>query len=1121
MNQRYVHFLWIFFIVLSGGVACLSYYYIDKVFPLVSLSITADSKDVVEKSIQIAEKMGYDLQGYTSVAKFVSEEQVQCFVELEAGGKDAFVELIQSDIYYPYYWDVRYFKEKNIKEIHFLFSPQGEKIGFFSIISQDEQGKALSQDQAKNLIDLQGHEWCRDFACYRLIEHNEEKRDNGRVDHDFMYERSDITLGKGLYRFSAKVCGDVVTECRSIVKIPDNFIRRYQQLRSANNLLASIAYFIYHTIYFLLLCSLGFIFFYQRRYLQYRQAFFAALTIAAAIFLKGLNEYPLWAVEYNTLQSLSSFVLFKILSLLLIFLFLLSLIFGFLVIAEAAGRLMYPFQLQFFKIMTIKVVGSFEVFQQVCIGYLATPWLFGCMLLFSYVTQTYFGWWSPAGSFSDPNVLVSYFPWFGAVAISLQAGFFEEVAFRALPFAMIAFLTRKSKHPYAWLICTYILQALIFGACHANYPNQPFYARLVELIIPSFGFGFLYTYFGLLPGIITHFTFDALLFALPIFVSHLFWSKIFVVLCIILPFIIVVSVRIYQGRWTQLTDTAYNHSSLLVQGFEQSCDQVQESDGVPVRHQKIIQILGCFGLLALIGAWYWHTPEEKLLISRADALQVAKKAVQDTFGVDIDDSWTKLSVVQDDIHRSETRFIWQVYGPEIYELARSNYLHGMYWIVRFVKFHGQVEDRAEEYQVCVSSCNLQSHQHRQPDSLLSGHVIKMSHILPEHTKGADLVEEQAQKIMLQFVREQYCLQEQDLQIISVATNKYDDRRDWTFVVQDTQVFEFPLQGQARVEVTISGDVVTQFSRYIFVPETWLRQDQGLQIYLAYIKIILLLLLFFGMAVGMFFALQACMRFEYGKKLALKKGLLVGLVIVLSIVNNGTTLIFQFNTIEPFFDQISRVTLMLLSLGFLQTIFFSLILAAGCVGLVKHKKPSFFIGFQQACFLALFCSGIYFGISFLQPLFEPSIQDYSPVYGLNTMLQTVVIMLKEFYSLMALGICLSFILQFIENRYKHVWLWQLCCAMLVGCGVQGLLVHNAFAWIIIQGILCGVLFLLIYRLAIRFDIGLLSLLCGLVMIIKHMRMIYYPVYYGASIDGVVAVIVMLFIMNIFYKYIEQK
>jgi hypothetical protein len=1120
VNQRKVYFLWTVAVVLSGIVAWNSYYYIDKVFPLVCLSITADRDDVIASSKTIAHDLAINLDGYTPVVQFSLEEELQCFVELEAGGKDAFVELLHSKMYHPYYWDVRYFKEQNVEEMHFLFSPQGEKIGYFCKISEEKAGQALTQAQAQRLVELQAHAWCKDFTAYQLIEHNEETQDNGRIDHDFVYERSDIALGKGLYRFSVRVCGDVITECKPMIKIPDNFVRRYQQMRSANNLLASLASFIFRTIYFLLFGLIGLLFFYRRKYLRYQQALFAGIVIASAIFLKGLNEYPLWAFEYYTFQSLQSFLTLKFFSLFFGFLMLLGFVFSALLIAEAAGRLMYPAHVQFFKIPTNAGIRSFEVFQQVCIGYLATPWILGFMLLFSYVTQHWYGWWHPAGSFSDPNVLASYFPWFGAAAISLQAGFFEEIAFRALPFAMMAFVTRKSKHQKFWLLVTYVLQAMVFGACHANYPNQPFYARLVELIIPSFIFGFLYNRFGLLPGIIAHFIFDTLLFALPIFVSDLIWSKILVIICIALPLIVMLLARIYYGSWITLDDGLHNKDSVLHDVASSHVALARLSQGIASRYKRIMIIFGIVGLLISLGGLYFYRLSERLLISRSDALRIAQTAIQNKFGVTIDDSWTMLAMVQDEIHTPQSRFLWQVYGSEIYALARSSYINGMFWAVRCVQFNKNVEDRAQEYQVFISSCNLQEHQHRQPESGLSGHVIKMVHILPEHTPGADVSEQDAQKIMFKFIKDEYCVQEEDLKIISVTTDKLDHRRDWTFVVQDTQVFGFPLQGQARIEIRIAGDTVTQFSRYIFVPETWSRQDQATQMNLGLIKIVLwfllILLMFFGCALG----LPMFIHSLHGTKILKKKIIFVGTVVVILLVNSLLTTIFHFNTAEPFFDQMGRTSLTLLSFCLWQTFIWSFILSIGSVGLIKNKYASFGTALWQSALLAAGFVGVGVILYFIQPSLMPIVQDYSAVLGWHRTLQHVVTVVEEFYTMMAIGIAISFVFEFLEERFNWAGGLQLVWSILAGVGVQGLVVHTVYWWIFAQGTLIGFIFFLLYKIAFRFDSGLLPLFFGWIIIAKNCLILWYPVYDGAVLDALVAIGVMVLTMKFFYHQIEQ-
>src|SRR5439155_15433387 len=107
-----------------------------------------------------------------------------------------------------------------------------------------------------------------------------------------------------------------------------------------------------------------------------------------------------------------------------------------------------------------------------------------------------------------------------------------------------------------WIAAAFVLQALIFGAAHANYPAQPFYARLGELIIPSFTFGGIYLAFGLLPAIISHFIYDVIWFALPIFVSTapgIMISKIAVLFFASMPLLIIFYARIRSKQCTMLS----------------------------------------------------------------------------------------------------------------------------------------------------------------------------------------------------------------------------------------------------------------------------------------------------------------------------------------------------------------------------------------------------------------------------------------------------------------------------------------------------------------------------------------------------------------------------------------
>src|SRR4051812_21279043 len=101
------YFLW-WFSSLSLCAAFLSYQYAGKVFSIINLSITQDRQDVLAQAKIVAQEQGWDLDGYQAAVMFDSQDELQCFVELEAGGKDAFVNIFQSGAYYPYHWTARF-----------------------------------------------------------------------------------------------------------------------------------------------------------------------------------------------------------------------------------------------------------------------------------------------------------------------------------------------------------------------------------------------------------------------------------------------------------------------------------------------------------------------------------------------------------------------------------------------------------------------------------------------------------------------------------------------------------------------------------------------------------------------------------------------------------------------------------------------------------------------------------------------------------------------------------------------------------------------------------------------------------------------------------------------------
>ena len=173
-------------------------------------------------------------------------------------------------------------------------------------------------------------------------------------------------------------------------------------------------------------------------------------------------------------------------------------------------------------------------------------------VLYYLFTSNFLGWWNPAGTLSDPDILAQNLPWFGSIAISLQAGFWEEIICRAVPLAGVYLLVRNLKSKKWWMMLAILAQTIFFGMLHANYPQSPAFARVLEMIVPFFIFGLIYLRFGLLPVIIAHYAIDVFWISLPLWVASspgIWFNRIMIILLVFVPLWGVLYWRLKNKKW--------------------------------------------------------------------------------------------------------------------------------------------------------------------------------------------------------------------------------------------------------------------------------------------------------------------------------------------------------------------------------------------------------------------------------------------------------------------------------------------------------------------------------------------------------------------------------------------
>ena len=783
---------------------------LPRVFSIVEIDLEMDRRAALGEARRLADGLGLGPSGYRQAASFRVDRRARSFVELEGGGREAFARLVREGPFRPYQWVVRHFRGGVVREAEVRFRPDGAPYGFRETLAEDAEGAALNSVAAGAVAAAAtGAPWNVALGDYILVDASREERPSGRIDHTFVYERAGAGVGEGRFRLRLVVSGDRLTELTHFLQVPEAFDRRHEEGRAANEGITAAAYFATLVIYGGGI-AVGLMVLLRRRLVQWREWRMAVawgVSIAFAQLLAGLNQWPLVWMRYDSALSETAFAMQGIaaqVSLFLVFTCVHTLSF---MAAEGLSRQAFPHHLQLWRCWSLDGARSMGVLGQTVAGYLTVSIYIAFVVAFYGITIDRLGWWLPSDVLVNPDSLATVVPWLTPLALSLQAGFWEECLFRAVPLAGAALMGERFGHRRTWLAGAFVLQIVVFGAAHAAYPTQPSYARVVELVVPSTIFGLLYLRFGLLPAIVMHFAFDAVLLGIPVFlastpgawVDQTTFGLIFFV-----PLWVTLRARYHGGAWIK-TPTALRNRAWRPPGAETVVPAglaLVRAAALP--RPAVVAVVGVAGFL--LWAFEAVTPSEspRLEVGRAEAEAVARGALR---AQDVDPSaWTETSQVVGGIGPAH-RFVWNELGDGAFRVLLGEYLGQPRWRVRYARFEGDVAARSEEHVVWIG-----------PD----GGVGRREHRLGEAAPGAVLTEDEARAVARDALAAMGGVT--DMREVSARPWRRAARTDWTFIFRDQTAGDL-MGGEARMMVEIAGDAVVDTRRFVFPPEAWRRADE--------------------------------------------------------------------------------------------------------------------------------------------------------------------------------------------------------------------------------------------------------------------------------------------------------
>ncbi|MEJ2008003.1 MAG: lysostaphin resistance A-like protein [Acidobacteriota bacterium] len=772
--------------------------YFSRAFPEATLTFRvnrSDSQPIAEKFLA---SRGFNVGGYRHVAIFTYDDQAKIYLERTQGL--ARMNKLTAGPIHLWRWSHRWFKPQQKEEFRVDVSTRGRVVGFDHEIPDAAPGASLSPEQGRKIAEsFLENTMHRSLSGLEFLDSESEKRP-ARIDYSFTWKEKNVDLGSGSYRVEVDVDGNQVAGYSEFVKVPDQWIRDYQSLRSKN-----ISAQLVDQVFYFLLCLAMLVILIRRlrdRDVPLRTAAGFGLVATVLYFLGQLNSFPLSKFGYATTDSYSSFMAGYFRDAILSALGVGAFIFLIVAAAEPVFREGLPKLPSVRRTLRWRGLRSRSFFIANVVGIAMTFFFFAYQTVF-YLAADKLGAWAPADvPFS--NLLNTSIPWIAVLFIGFFPAVSEEMQFRAfgIPFLEKVFHSRTAG---------VIVAAFIWSFLHSAYPNQPFFIRGIEVGIGGIIIGIVMLKFGIFATLIWHYSVDALYTAFLLLRSsndYLRFSGGITAGIMLIPLIVALVAYLRTGTFSDDSEITNERAGITRAPKEELVPEVEKPLSYqPLRKSRMLVaavLTAIFVGVAFVPA-YRFGRDIAIHFSRRDVVGSAA-AFLEKRGVKAQE-YRHVAGLDENVDPLALRYLLERHSVERSEEIYRRATRLELWEVRFFK-----PLQKEEYRVFVDPSDNQ--------------VFGYRHILDEDAPGASLSPDAARSLAEDFLQQQgYQLSNFELQ--NSEAKKRKAREDYTLTWQakpgDPRNVE---DAHFRIAVEIAGDQVVGTSRYFKLPENWRREREA-------------------------------------------------------------------------------------------------------------------------------------------------------------------------------------------------------------------------------------------------------------------------------------------------------
>jgi hypothetical protein len=784
-------------LLVAAASLAVSIKYFSRAFPEATLDLRVDRAGSAHIAQSFLEARGARLENYRHAGIFEYSDEAKLYLE-RSQGLARMDELTRGPIHL-WRWSHRWFKPQQKEEYRAEVTPTGEAVGFEHEIPEDTPGANLEAAAARRIAEsFLTDVMKRDTGDLEFVEAESEKRP-ARTDHIFTWKQKSVKLGDGSLRLQVEIIGDQVGGYREYVKIPDQWSRDYERLRSRN----LSAQYVDEVLFYGLSVALIAVLILRLRDrdvpIKLSLAFGAVGTML--YFLGQLNTFGQEEFSYRTTDSYSSFVSGYILQSVLLSIGLGIAVFLLVAGSEPMYREGFPNLPSIRRTLSWTGIRSRSFFMANVVGITLTFFFFAYQAVF-YLLANKLGAWAPADvNFS--NDLNTRIPWVGVLFMGFWPAVSEELQFRAFA---VPFLRKGLRS----LPLALVLSAFNWGFLHSAYPNEPFYIRGVEVGIGGVIISLIMLRFGVVATMIWHYSVDALYTAFLLLRSphpYLMISGGVTAGIMLVPLLLALISYWRAGTFTD--ESTLTNASVGISRPERK-EVLTEPTVLTYRPLNRSRLL-LAGLLTLVFAAMALIPVYrfgqgiKVGVTRQQAIRQADQFLT-AQGVRYE-SYKQVAWLQPNVDEQALHYLLERRSVEEADRLYRSATRLLLWHVRYFR-----PLEKDEYFVHMDASN--------------GTVFGYSRVLDENAPGASISPDAARALAEKAIAEHgYPISDFELQESSSQQRKA--RTDYTLVWQ-AKPGDPRNVGEAlyRLQVEIAGDQVIRFSRYFKLPEQWLRQEEA-------------------------------------------------------------------------------------------------------------------------------------------------------------------------------------------------------------------------------------------------------------------------------------------------------